>query len=674
MCQSKMAIIEPNGKLSDLLEQIIGDNLDERPAGDGPIQRLLLWLNRLNLEFSLGTLQGFDLACPLAIGNEPKSFWAKCRRFVRLKRAPTLYYLVVLVLIYAAVASIFNLRFQYAYDANKAVMERIAHQLLGRSRYSFRVNNRNGSEFLDQIEARAHGARSWLKRLGAARVEWSFGSEIMYIYTMAPSLILVLAGPICMRFNGLGYFSWTRWLFDEMGERRLWARLVVLELGKFEQLMLLAFKIDFSNGKSNMNRLRFAARHLATRRASVCSLPGSISGPSPGQRFNGIIGNELLVRGDLMQHRHSSANRQLKFIALRRRLGALGRTRRSLVSMSCTMMLLVVAQSVYMICLVVWTHNRLSQLFVSYGKLSEFVSLEDYIESSCLVYFVLLSCCVCITVKSYNLVTACDQVKSVNKVNKLIRQTLTRNEFAFQSLVRAKSARRASAISLRSCRQWTGEQVSAGALQLQAKLDDWAEWNRQDVPDLLDRLELDLLTIIVEYRLFVAQYELAMRPARFYGPFYLYLTLSLALLIRVHAPYLHPELKVLGAYLSYVFMAPQYIFLVPLCYLHQRCLVTFKALYSLAAQLAYYETVLSLRGCVSLEMVIVSLKRCLIRPEHAKAKFTCRIMFFDATYATMLKITFWISLLIIPMLSLRQTNEDLVGSLMSDPFGIFSFK
>jgi predicted membrane protein len=568
----------------------------------------------------------------------------KWAQFKKSRASPVFYRVVVILLVYSLAAAAFNIYFQYIYDFNRVKLERL--------------KGRRGQQLssLNRVTTEAANARSWLKLLGAAHLEWPFAPQINYIEFGVLALAFTIIGPFYMRFHQLDYFSWLRWLLNETQECKLYAERVLNELNRLESSMIMSMQVEFNEANETLDRVhRRAQLSRNPNDRTRLAHPGefSISGGRVCHADCPALATVKRLESDsnlnFISTQYKLVRLQLVELTSSGRLNPLNRSRAWLNMLAHFMCVSFAMQHLYCTSFLLVIYYYITKSFASVGKYVEFTSFRDILEATSMAYLFLLVYISMIIINCFSMITAYDQARAARKLTDFVRATIRRNELRFRKLARC---------------EYTGD--------LGQKSADFGNQETDTVIKSIKKLELDFLTIIMQYRLFTIEFELAMRPVRFYSLVYLYAALSMSLLVRSHGPYFHPKFKPFSVAMGYASLIPPLAYLLPICYTNQQCLLAYKTLHSLVAQSSYYES--SFRHnhwCFSLKFALSLIRRELANPEEALRRFTCRVLFLKVTYPTLLKITFWTLLIVTPMLAMDKKTEGFLDRTLTDPFGIF---
>jgi hypothetical protein len=538
------------------------------------------------------------------------------------------------------------------------------------------------SEILANVNNNIQLSRLWLKTTGSAHLEWSFLPQIIYLEFLVPAMFYVVVAPVYMRYHELAHFSWVRWLLDEQGECE--HRLIMKEFDSFCKALILSSQITLYGIKEALDgaeqRFVRSKRSLPEARrplrASRLSL-GALGGHQESVAGAAFKRNELMRSYDSIFDRCNHTFEQLKRIALDGRLNPLHRTRDNLYNLAFIMLASVIAQHVLSGGQAMLFYCYVRNHMILIGKPNQYLTFMDAMEAVRLTYVTVMCFVAIVPVTSVDYVSAYDQLKISNSLRALIQSTIHRSERTYRKLLTTLTRRDKLPISLESF---------ALGRENEAAPNGWRRASggggggggcccEPDEAKLLDSLELDLLDVIIQYRLFAAEYKLAMRPNEFYGIMYVHMCIGLAVIVRTHGQYILAELRFASILMGYwAFLAPFMLYMLPLCFLQRNCLVTYKSLYSLMAQSAYYEPLLSLSRHTSLKFALLSIRRELIEPKQTAAKFTCRLMVIDATFATLIKITFWVLTGLVQLMKPFDNDKSngFLEDFLSDPSGIYS--
>jgi hypothetical protein len=194
---------------------------------------------------------------------------------------------------------------------------------------------------------------------------------------------------------------------------------------------------------------------------------------------------------------------QLKRIALE---GRLRRTRTIVRKLSVVTALVTVVQFISSSLISSVSYYILVHLFESRGRYREFYTVRDLMEAHRLFYVTLISSVTTVPVTSFNAITVYDQSKHSENMRTLITDTISRSERTFMRLTRLGPTR------VDNNPEWTNDPFldrdrRHGALSTAGHVATKSE--------LIGLLELNLLAVVVRYRLFVAECRLALRPVQF---------------------------------------------------------------------------------------------------------------------------------------------------------------
>lgn len=625
-------------------------------------------ISRLALVCSLSLFQGYDLTCDISTWNQKKgSFREKWRRYMRLKAAPKFYYVNVALVLYITIFVCIKLYLQYVHETN---LQRL-HQTMSRSGINITIGERskefralgpeaktNVAELGDEFATRALVAHSWLNSIGSSHLEWAFVPQNTHLCCWLVTVVLIVIAPVYLKFNELVYFSWARWLLDEAGECKQRAQSTLVEIDLLEKTMLLSAQI-----KSRKARQAYKKYYLTAAPRQAGCLPHRRLSTRPGATEKITNNSRIANMMDRMQaeemdnllghlhENHQAAIEQLRENALRGQLNPLGVSRVHHFKLALLTLVSLVGLTIYELTLVYVAHNFSIEVLAKNDKQDESRSFWDFQVLFFMTYVVLIRFITATPLATLIFPIVYDQMKTIKELKQFILKTISRSEQRYGKLVDSLSSVDADGANLENT---SGKSVTT-------------------TTNLIKAIEQDLLIIIVQYRLFIREYKLAMRPFSFFGNIFLWVGLWNAFLGCSHCPYLLPELKPMSVAYGYATMVPGLCYLMPLCQLHQNCESVYKLLYSLNSQATHFEQVVPTElQSFTLKFTNSLFRRELIEPEQAMSKFTIQVFSLNVTKLTLLRVTFWVTLIVIPMLNhSSKSDDDLISNLLRDSLGIF---
>lgn len=187
-----------------------------------------------------------------------------------------------------------------------------------------------------------------------------------------------------------------------------------------------------------------------------------------------------------------------------------------------------------------------------------------------------------------------------------------------------------------------------------------------------EQMNIDLLYIIIHYKIFIAQLRPTKKSIGFVTLCSVGLMTIFPILARLHLPYISNQAaKVLSIIVCLLMAFLADFSLIPVCWMNSRCLSLYNSLSRLMAHLVelsnHPET-----GQLFDRHTIWLLRKELNHPERIASQFATSSMGMSFTYSRMLRIHFWIGLVVISLyIELRSTSGDIyLGDFLSDPLGI----
>jgi hypothetical protein len=187
--------------------------------------------------------------------------------------------------------------------------------------------------------------------------------------------------------------------------------------------------------------------------------------------------------------------------------------------------------------------------------------------------------------------------------------------------------------------------------------------------EIREQIELDLLTIVMQSRLVLRSFRLARGQLNLIASNCVLVMTYISVVLRWHSSYFMSELNRFSAKVSLTLTLTGVLFLVPLAVLHERIIRAHKVTWSLVAQMSYLESLNKINELDEFETSIatLTLRRQLADPPLEQ--FACHVLLMPITYRNVLRIAFWLVLVIIPLFD----STAIFGpfAFMQDPLRIY---
>lgn len=225
--------------------------------------------------------------------------------------------------------------------------------------------------------------------------------------------------------------------------------------------------------------------------------------------------------------------------------------------------------------------------------------------------------------------------------------------------------------------------LDSGCKGLQASLDPIQEEREVIFVEPYASINSDLLLILMHYRLFAAQLRPAQKSLGFWVLACVGIMVSFPIFGRLHVPYINDRMaRFICIIICLVIIGSPDIALVPLCRMNSRCLDLCRSLWTLMATLVAMEDQPKFCHLLNRHSVLL-LRKELSHPERLESQFAIATLGWAFTYAELLKLHFWLGLVVLLFVSEIVANtsssthqapasEGILGSLLSDPLGIIS--
>lgn len=280
-----------------------------------------------------------------------------------------------------------------------------------------------------------------------------------------------------------------------------------------------------------------------------------------------------------------------------------------------------------------------------------------------------------------------DQIYLVINLRKSIEKSVCANKRRFEScleLIESGDGHQLAESSPRQADSDLGlDNVAYDAVQL--GLNHWPQidqlqFGRRKLMPFTKKMQIDLyftqmnaelLRILMQYKIFVTQLRPSLGGMELPLVFALFMILFVPLVGRIHVPYINQDVKVyIGGLALFCALAANILVLIPISYLHARCLEIYKPLSSLMAhsiEVVQHQGIRRIYDRHSIWM----LRKELNHPERFAAQFTTNFFGLRVTYSTMLRINFWSGILTLSIFVETASQHNLLGNLMVDPLAVF---
>lgn len=565
----------------------------------------------------------------------------------------------------------YNTYFIYIYDANKFKLQKLQAYLSDPYQRDRLINelHLDVGKLLSEFSHRAKEARKKLKQLSCPYLEFSYiaTSSLMLL---VQTLDWILGFPLRIRLGNSVWFS-AKALLDQDNERQTRLELILGELEQFKLDCWSYFSVRHEKFYRDLaiNSLDLAQREHGSPR------PQSLKKKNT---FDMVIDKVVWTEKQATKLHYKHTLRQLIVIALEGRLNSLNRTpscrdKLALVY-SITLLSILFYTHLFIIGLHYWSityHARLGKPaeMDSYRSVFNFASVGVLFEMA----YVMASFDVSLMVT-----TIYDHLGATGNLHTIIKQTIKLNE------------RRCNEM-LRLLRQTTNDDDDDVTDDDGSQYNPFASPFRTGQPKLVTGnypaesarrhhqargIELDLLTIVIHCRLLTKAFVMVKEPVGKIASLMIVYAISTPVVFCIHSAYFTYEVKLLSLSFSLAASMCILFILALLGCLYKRNIEVFGTVWSLVAQLSYFETLPGIRQQLQLDsgIALFSLRRQLADMQFAMDKLAIKWLTMPITYINLIRIFTWILIFMMAgsILSVRLFGEGL-GSIMSDPFGLYNF-
>lgn len=197
-----------------------------------------------------------------------------------------------------------------------------------------------------------------------------------------------------------------------------------------------------------------------------------------------------------------------------------------------------------------------------------------------------------------------------------------------------------------------------------------------DPQRVFEEVNKNVVKSILEFRIFIAQFRPVRRTFSFIALTSFLVIVFVLLMICFHLPYYSSiEVKLFGVFMSLVIVALADSSLLPICLVHYQGVRLYRLMASMLAhtiemnQLGVFD---GANYCVYHKHTVDMLRRILSDPRRFTGQFAARALpGVLLTFATLVKIHFWYTLLYLSSTLQMHSWKSLFGSRLQDPFGVF---
>ena len=255
------------------------------------------------------------------------------------------------------------------------------------------------------------------------------------------------------------------------------------------------------------------------------------------------------------------------------------------------------------------------------------------------------------------------------------RETTHAQQQLLTSTERIKSISKNCDFRLEFSERWTIQKASDDVKVLVKNLNELApatnEAHRRS--RIVAEMNSDLLSVVLHYKIFMAQLKVIQSSLGFNCLTATVLIFLMPIITRLHVPYLTGNAKVLGVLFGCMCTIMSDICLVPICQLHVKCLDLHKALWNLLAHTVEVSEQSSETYRIYDRHTLWMLQKELSHPDRLASQFVASAFGVLFNYPNLIRIHFWFSILILSIMTdVRSEQEEVIGSFVSDPLGIFS--
>lgn len=553
-------------------------------------------------------------------------------------------FVVFLVYFLCIIKISFEVYFQYNYDANMAKLKKLQELLvIAKERNRLLLDLQLDVYQLQRdFETRAREAYQTLELMGAAYRDWPFINQAVMLLCFQTSNWAILFSPC----SYVGDWVWltAKAILDQDNERRTRFRITLDELHRFARDSWSFFRVKFAQ----------SSRETTNPHEELDSLVEKVMD----------LKDRSLVRkrqSKEMNQQHYRTIGQLKMIALEGRLNALHRTPSGRDKLALANLLTVSFHPFYTNFVMVSFFNFLRIYFNAQGKRSESTTFKDTLGISCVWIFIEILILMGTFLCPIFVYTVYDLIEEIKHLKTLIMHVIVTNERRCRQVERI-----ATRWNLRNI--WDHQNLRASSARM-------LDCHPLHAHAHARAIELDLLMVIIQCRIVMRSYALVKPPLTNIATMIIYFAISVPIGFCIHSAYFSPGLKLVTLSGSLASTSCCLCLLLPLGLLYTRIIRTNETIWSLVAQLSYFETVAPINKHLKLEssVALFTLRRHVTDMKFSMDKYAIRWNTMPITYGNLIRILSWILLFMAAGSSSVKIFGEGLGSIMNDPFYLFKF-
>lgn len=554
-----------------------------------------------------------------------------------------------------------GLYYHYVHDQFVFHLRRFS-QAQETGQYILMADYANSNVTREKLLRKVNETRPLVKAFGAPILEATYGSECAYLYALMLANLTYLNTWIYGRFVNSFNFYVVRLLLNRTEERRNFNRLICEQVNKYIQSSC-NFTEAFIDRCIQLNGLkRFRLEHLNT-------------------------GSEL--RRLLLDYK--TTIRSLKQMALEGSLQPINRTDvwidwlTELFGFAC-LGLKSIPLTFYVV--------AFTLVPVKYYNFKFQLEPMDLVAAGALTILWLLAALSSGFYVALTIINCLDQTNMIEHLGREIRSCIDDNAQAFRDHFIGAGGREAPEQEDRE-NQHIKTRKSVATIDLKIKDNPKGKEEQQEEEeedngkaDRLDKEETKqvvsgmnnrLLFVFMHYKIFVAQLRPIKSSFGFFCMSSLFVIFLLPIIGRLHLPYMSTNIKVLVIAMGLATLVVGNLCIAPICHLHLRCLKLYKCLCCLLAHLvdvASNSAELSANSPrIYDQHTIWMVRKELNHPDRMANQFATKSFGLSFVYPNLIRINFWFSLIMLSILTdVRSDQEEVIGSLTSDPLGIFTLE
>lgn len=191
------------------------------------------------------------------------------------------------------------------------------------------------------------------------------------------------------------------------------------------------------------------------------------------------------------------------------------------------------------------------------------------------------------------------------------------------------------------------------------------------IESCFSQMNANLLHSILDYKVFVGQFEPIKRSFGFILIIVSVLMIVMPIMGLIHVPYIDKRVKVFTVSLSmFCALAADILIAIPISYLYTRCLELYQSLSSLLAHSIEVTTHENIGRIYDRHSVWI-LRKELAHTDRLANQFVFRFIGLKLTYINLLKVHFWLGLVTLYMFVESSYQGELLGAVFRDPLGVY---